>query len=578
MSTADAERPTRALLWVSLLQGACLYHLYGATKAERWPSTVPVWDYPLWTLAVISPLMLLLSVTRDNWKSVSRDVAVFSFLLALLAIYVGIQATPFSAFPIGGLAGVYSATAFIASFKAVIHIQRRAEGYGLSSYPSLFTNSWRSFLIGAFAGAFALLFWLILTLWGALFDAIGVGFFSKLFREDWFAVPTLTLAFGIGVLLFRSNTRVIDSITQLLHSLFKLLLPLIVALASVFLIALPFTGLEPLWNTGNGTALLLWLLALMLFCVNAVYQDGRQADPYSRALHRGIFLGVCTSPIISALAFYGLFLRLQEYGWTVERCWAFVTWLLLSLFAAGYVIGVIRRRDAWTEDLARTNTAMSLVVLAIMLLANSPVLDFRKISLASQINRVASGNIELADFDFWYTQQNLARPGYLYTEKLKEEIGDDNPELLAAIEQPTRRGIRRPDRELLWANMRYRPEDLDIPPPLRRTITESVYQVTSEPSVLLAQDLDADGSDEYVLLQLWSGNNGLMRAQVFFQQGEGWRSDELMVQSNLGRAFTGEGDDLLGRLLDSPIELREKRFKDLDIGGVRLSVNLARWD
>ncbi|MEM9315700.1 MAG: DUF4153 domain-containing protein [Pseudomonadota bacterium] len=578
MSKEETERPTRALLWVSLLQGACLYHLYGATKAERWPSTAPVWDFPLWTLAVIGPLMLLLSVTRDNWKTVSRDVAVFSALLALLAIYVGTQAEPFSAFPVGALVGVYAATVFIASFKAVIHIQRRAEGSGLSSYSSLFTNSWRSFLIGVFAGAFALLFWLILTLWGALFDAIGIGFFSRLFREDWFAVPTLTLAFGIGVLLFRSNTRVIDSITQLLHSLFKLLLPLIVALASVFLIALPFTGLQPLWNTGNGTALLLWLLALMLFCINAVYQDGRQANPYPGALHRGIFLGVCTSPIISALAFYGLFLRLQDYGWTVERCWAFVTWLVLSLFALGYVIGVIRQRDAWTEDLARTNTAMSLVLLAIMLLANSPLLDFRKISLASQIDRVASGDIALAEFDFWYSRQYLARPGYLYTEKLKVDLGDDDPELLAAIEKPTRRGTRTPDRELLWANMRLRPADLNVPPPLRRTITESVYQVTSEPSVLLAQDLDADGTDEYVLLQLWPDNNGVMRAQVFYRHEKGWGSDELVVQRGNSGAGGRQGDDLLDRLLDSPIQLREKRFKDLDIGGVRLSVNLLRWD
>ncbi|MEL7046683.1 MAG: hypothetical protein AAGL66_16970, partial [Pseudomonadota bacterium] len=265
-------------------------------------------------------------------------------------------------------------------------------------------------------------------------------------------------------------------------------------------------------------------------------------------------------------------------GWTVERCWAFVTWLVLSLFAVGYVIGIIRQRDAWTGDLARTNTAMSLVLLSIMLLANSPLLDFRKISLASQIDRVASGNIALAEFDFWYLRQQLARPGYLYTEKLKVDLGDDDPELLTAIEKPTRRRTRRPGKELLWEKMHFRPEGLDIPPSLRRTITESVYEVTREPSVLLAQDLNNDGFDEYVLLQLWPRNNGVMRAQVFYQQGEGWGSDDLMVQSNLGRAFIGEGDDLLDRLLDSPIELREKRFKDLDIGGVRLSVNLVRWD
>ena len=39
---------------------------------------------------------------------------------------------------------------------------------------------------------------------------------------------------------------------------------------------------------------------------------------------------------------------------------------VLSLFAVGYVVGIIRRRDQWTNDLARVNTAMGLVVLALL--------------------------------------------------------------------------------------------------------------------------------------------------------------------------------------------------------------------
>jgi len=565
MSNADAARPTRALLWLSLLQGACLYHLYGAVQTERWPATDPAWHFPLWTVAVLSPLMLLLSVTRDNWKAVSRDVGLVSIVLALLAVYVGRQAQPFSEFPTRSLVAVYAVTMFIASFKAVIHIQRRAEGVGLS-YSSLFTNSWRTFLIGVLAGAFACLFWLLLLLWGALFDAIGVGFFSHLFREEWFAIPSLTLAFGIGVLLFRSRTRVIDSVTQLLHSLIKLLLPLLVILAALFLLALPFTGLQPLWDTGRGTALLLWLLALMLFFVNAVYQDGRQANPYPDALHRVIYLGVCTAPIISALSFYGLFLRWQAYGWTVERCWAFVTWLVLALFAAGYVVGVVRKRDAWTDDLARTNTAIGLLLLSILLLANSPFLDFRKISLASQVRRVESGAIGLADFDFWYARQHLARPGYLYLEQLRDELRDSDPELLAAIENPVwRSGPKRVTRAL-WENMHYRPAGTNIPPELRRLIDDSVFPVPRGESVLLAQDLDDDGKDEYVLLQLGPDNRSVLQARVFYRDADSWSAGPVGVQSH-------GGDDVLGDLLERPIELREPRFRDLRIGNVGISVN-----
>jgi hypothetical protein len=96
-------------------------------------------------------------------------------------------------------------------------------------------------------------------------------------------------------------------------------------------------------------------------------------------------------------------------------------WLILTLFAVGYVFGVLRRRDQWTLDLARVNTGMGLVVLAILLLANSPVLDFRKLSMASQLARVEAGEIELREFDFLYARSHLARPGYLALTELKAQ-------------------------------------------------------------------------------------------------------------------------------------------------------------
>ena len=157
-----------------------------------------------------------------------------------------------------------------------------------------------------------------------------------------------------------------------MHWLIKLLLPVVLFVAVVFLGTLPFVGLDVLWSTGRGTALLLALLAIVLFFVNAVYQDGREENPYPALVHRMIYGALCTLPVVSALSFYGLWLRLDQYGWTVERAWAMVVWVLLSAFAAGYVYGIVRRRDAWTADLSRVNTLMGLVVLAIMLLANRP--------------------------------------------------------------------------------------------------------------------------------------------------------------------------------------------------------------
>ena len=533
------EMPARILLSVSLLQGIWLFTLYRSEDLGFWPSESPMWSYPLWTLAIIVPLMLLLSLTRSNLASAAKHVIGFGAVLALLAAYTGRQAEPFDEFPLHSLTFAFIATIAIASFKALMYLQQRANGVALS-YPVLFTNSWRNFLVGVLAALFTLIFWLILLLWGQLFKVIGIEFFMELFTEDWFAIPVLSVAFGMGVILFRRLTRVIDNITQLLHWLIKLLLPLVVLVALVFLAALPFTGLAPLWDTGSGTALLLWLLALTLFFINAVYQDGREADPYPAFLHRAIYAGVCATPIIAALALYGLVLRLQQYGWTVERCWAFVTWLVLTLFSLGYVVGIVRRRDEWTSELARVNTGMGLVVLAIMLIANSPVLDFRKISLSSQLNRVEAGEIELADFDFWYAKTHLARPGYLAMEAMKADIGDTDPELVAAITNPSRQlnTLSANDIDAVWDRVIYRPEPFTVPPELRRLVQANFGINNGADTVLVRTDLDEDGSNEYALLLLSSRTSAtLMNAQLFYRDDDGWKSAYLYHSYRGGETF-----------------------------------------
>ena len=558
------EHPTRLLLGVSLAQGLCLYLLYASVEAQRWPSKAPVYSYPLWTLAVLAPLLLLLSATRANLVATAKNTAAFCVVLTLLAVYTGWQARPFGQFPVYSLTFVYMVTVSIASFKALMYLQQRADGAALS-YPALFTHSWRNFLTGVFAAVFTLTFWLILLLWGELFLVIGIDFFDELFEKDWFIIPAASVAFGIGVLLLRKLTRIIDNITVLLRDLSKLLLPLVLGVAVIFLAALPFTGLDPLWDTGSGTVLLLWLLALTLFFINAVYQDGRGAAPYPLALHRAIYLSVCATPALSGLACYGLLLRIQQYGWSVERCWAFVIWLLLSLFSLGYVLSIARRRDAWTHGLARVNVAMGIVVLGIALAANTPLLDFRKISLASQQGRVDSGEIELADFDFWYAERHLARPAYLSMQAIKAEIGDRDPRLLAAIEDPQRRtaGPGPIGADELWRRMVYRPARFDLPVQVQRLIEDSVRFTFEFEPVLIATDLNEDGASEYVLL-IVDPDAGRLRSTQFYHRVEGrWQKGSLAY-------LRPDKDALTAQLREGEITLRDPEYKDLSVGGVIL--------
>ncbi len=553
------------MLIISLVQGLFLYGLYHAIDTHSWPSESPLWSYPLWTIALAVPLLLLLSIDRDNYKSVLRHVAVFGAILALLATYTGYQAEPYGEFPISNLSLVFAYGVTLACFKALMYLQQRASGVALS-YQVLFTNSWRNFLVGALSVLFVLVFWLILPLWGQLFKVIEIDFFWTLFREEWFLYPVLSVAFGTGVMIFRDLMKVIDNITRLFHWLFKLLLPLVIGIAVIFVAALPIVGLDVLWSTGRGTALLLWLLAIALFFTNAVYQDGRETSPYPLLVHRLIYGGLCVLPIISALSFYGLSQRLLQYGWTIERCWAFVVWMIFSLFAVGYVIGIIRRRDEWTRGLAQVNTVMGIVVLALMLLINSPLLDFRKISLASQLNRVETGEIELREFDFWYARNHLARPGYLAMEKIKADIGDSDPELLQSATSPTRyaQGIALVNAPKFWEELDYRPQTFDVPGGLRAMIEQVARQPhqAGVSAVLFQIDLDEDGQHEYLLVS--PNKYGLGVSQFYYLDGDAWRSSYLQMAGATGI------DDVAERLKNGEIKVVEPRFNNVDVGGIEL--------
>jgi hypothetical protein len=278
-----------------------------------------------------------------------------------------------------------------------------------------------------------------------------------------------------------------------------------------------------------------------------------------------IFGGLAVMPIVSALSFYGLSLRIEQYGWSVERCWAFVVWLILSLFAVGYVVGIVKRRDQWTNDLARVNTAMGLVVMVIMLLANSPVLDFRKISLSSQLGMVESGETELRDFDFWYTKQHLARPGYLAMEKMKQDVGTSNPELLARIEKPVRLGfaVSLENSERMWARMQYRPEPFEIPAALKPMVEANGRTVVSTDLVMIRADLDEDGQDEYLLLSLHDFGIGF--TQFYYLTNAGWQSG--LLQSSPWQRNREGARELIET---GEMTTVEPRFKDLDVGGVVL--------
>jgi len=396
----NEQIPHKPMVLIALIQGFCLLYLHQAIEIGFWPNNNPQWLFAFYSVALSLPLMLLLSINHDNIPKILKYTLPFTLLSGLLGYYIGNQATPIEYISYDALLFSYALTIGLASFKALIYIQQIAANEPIT-YSNLFRWSWRNFLTLSLSFLFAGSFWLILLLWGALFQAINIDFFKVLFEEAWFYYPAIALANGFGIIIFRRLSHVIDTIKRLQQALMKFLLILIVLVAILFLFALPFTGLTPLWESG-GSELILWMQALILFFVNAVYQDKPDQRPYSLWLHRFVYFGIALLPIYSAISFYGLSLRVDQYGWSLARCWAFLVWFLLTLFPLGYLWGIVKKHDNWTMQLSRVNVIVGLAILSIMMIINSPLLDFRKVVVNDQLVRLEKNEISIENFDISY--------------------------------------------------------------------------------------------------------------------------------------------------------------------------------
>ena len=408
---SETNPPSRVLMLIALIQGLALLLLHWSIELEFWPYESPEWLFAFYSLTLTWPTMLLLGLTHDNFKRfllLSSGVALVAFALGL---YVGLQASPVSLIASHGLLAGFILTMAIGVFKALNYSQALVAA-GPITYSVLFRWSWRNFLTLSQALLFAFAVWLVLLLWAVLFASIGIDFILDLFQKQWFLYPVLALANGFGVIIFRRLTHVIDSVTRLQQALMKFLLVLLAPVSVLFLLALCFTGLGALWSSG-GSSLILWMQALMLFFTNAVYQDDPDLRPYGLALHRFIYVAIAILPIYSVLSFYGLSLRVDQYGWTLSRCWAFLIWLVLTVFSVGYLLGIVKFRDDWLHSLGRVNVIGGLLVMILVVLVNSPVLDLRKLTLGSQLARLNAGTIDLDNLDVGYIARHLGRPGYL---------------------------------------------------------------------------------------------------------------------------------------------------------------------
>ena len=561
---------------------------------DLWPSDNPVVLVPTFTLLFGWPTLVLFAAGSGSFGRTAAFAAGCAAVGGLLGTYVGWLATPVGKFSDDNLYVIYVATQLGAGFIALAFMQQFAARSPVS-YAALFKNAWRNLLVAGLSLALVGGVAILLALWAALFVVLGIDALSETFQKPWFILPAAGIVFGVGTMLFRRRDGLIDGIVGLVESLGRYLLPVVLLIVAVFLVTLPFVSVGALWDTGHGSRILIALgvIAVLLICI--AYRPDADLR-YPGPVQLAVTVVVVVLSVLPALAMTGILIRVNQYGWTVSRCWAFTYAALLALFSLGYLWGVIRHLAEWPRVTARVNVAMACVVLAVLLLQNTPALDFRAISARSQLARVESGEIETAQFDFHYAVRELARPGHLVTEELVAELGFDPRQLIPSTAYVAGDGPRiehrsdaEPPERDLWAEVSYRPEPFTVPDGVREAIDEDPWLVArlANPT-LLRVDLDGDpASGEYLLLGMgkseFPGWQGIppgvsyhLDAHAIVHDGDGWHLEPLHTSGGNVAVFE-DAEQVLELLRDPPLTLPRPRYNHVRIGETVYGISPADW-
>ena len=567
-------------LGIGLLQGLGLYWLHRSADNDlkTWPGDNPLVFGPLLLVVAFLPMVLLAGVGRLRPVTLIIWTVVAGAALALLGLHDiarqsadTLRYSPFLSAPVV----LFSAAALFIGHHLVApadHERRRIAGF-----PAYFDTTWKAGVQLIMSIGFTGAFWILLFLGSALFRVIGLTFLEDLIRIDWFWIPVTFVVFSISVHLTDVRDGLIRGVRTVALMLLSWLLLVMTVLAAGFLAALPFTGLDGLWQTGSATALVLSAAAALIILINTAYQDGRPDNLPPLILRIAVRVAaVLITPLI-VIAVWGLSLRIGQYGLTPDRIIAAACTLVGSAYAVGYgwaALSPFWRKSDWMRPLERTNIWTAILTVAVILLLFSPALDPARLSVMDQVARLERGAVTPDRFDYRFLRFESGKAGQAALARLARS---SNPEI-ATRAKTAKANMDRYDYETInpvgprtrtgptAADIRIRanPAGAVLPATFIRQYDRlaDVLRSCRERSVCEARliDLDRDGAEEVAVAMPNS-------ISVFKQEADGFWWEWAVYRPP--HCFEGDRD-FARAFREGRFETVPPRFPDLLIEGARL--------
>lgn len=496
---AAAPRLGLIRIAIGLLAGAAIWALQEAAELALWPATAPGLFGALTAAALFTPFVLVggLSAIRG------RTLTIWSIATAVVFAGLGWHDLARGVREGGdpwlspslmgfGAAGLFIAHHLIAGADA----ERRF----IARYPRYFEIASKHAVQLALSAAFTGAFWIVLRLGGALFDLIGIDAINELLNKEWFGIPATATVFAAAVHLTDVRVSLIRGIRTIALTLLSWLLPVLTVLGAAFLIALPFTGLDPLWRTRSATAILLGSAAVLIALINAAYQDGEPDGIVPLVLRLTARLAAALLAPLVILAAYALSLRIGQHGLTPDRIVGVACCMAGAVYAAGYLAAAVRP-GRWIRWLEPTNVLAAFVVLGLLLAILTPVADPARLSVDNQMKRLAEGKVPAARFDYRFLRWGAGRYGREALTELRKKGGEAGREAERALAQTERRDSPAPTID---------PADVPVVWPGGRTLPPAFFlqawgggeqRQCGRPDVCVAvfADVTRDGKEEVIV-------------------------------------------------------------------------------
>lgn len=436
------------------------------------------------------------SVDPENWRialttAIGTGAVTFGFALERRRAHWGVL----FGLVIGAVAGLvfywngggwgmwhdwHSASLFLSIAIAVPLFQTaRDEAAWRFPYADVHGHAWTNVVLWCacwlFTGVVFMLAWLL----ASLFDLIGLHFLRDLFRDNWFVAVLFGASFGAALGLLRERDGVLRLLQRVVTSVLAVLAPVLGLGLLVFLVALPFTGLNALWEaTKSTTPILLSCVIGALILANAVIGNGEQEELRNPVLRVGamvLALAVLPLAVIAAIA---TGLRIGQYGLTPDRLWAVVFVAFATAYGVVYLVALARGRMRWGAWVRPSNLRLAFVVAGAGLVLATPLLSFNALSTADQVARLESGKTAPEKFDWAALAFDFGDPGKAALKRLaksknaviaaraKDVSGKTNRWDVAVIDRT------QTDADLLVKRLRVLPVAVPVPLALRTKLTD----------------------------------------------------------------------------------------------------------